>query len=75
VLLSDDTDWEEIRELVIESYRVLAPKKAHRAARRVNCVQLRGPFVRPTRGPISRAGSCATPTSCCPPPRRTTRAV
>jgi len=27
VLLSDDTDWEEIRELVIESYRVLAPKK------------------------------------------------
>jgi hypothetical protein len=27
VLLSDDTDWEEIRELVIESYRILAPKK------------------------------------------------
>jgi YjbR len=27
VLLTDDTDWEEIRELVIESYRVLAPKK------------------------------------------------
>jgi predicted DNA-binding protein (MmcQ/YjbR family) len=27
VLLSDDTDWEEIRELVTESYRVLAPKK------------------------------------------------
>ncbi|MGH7745656.1 MAG: hypothetical protein ACREQ5_12840 [Candidatus Dormibacteria bacterium] len=27
VLLSDDTDWEEIRELVIESYRVVAPKK------------------------------------------------
>jgi hypothetical protein len=27
VLLNDDTDWEEIRELVIESYRVLAPKK------------------------------------------------
>jgi hypothetical protein len=26
VLLTDDTDWEEIRELVIESYRVLAPK-------------------------------------------------
>ena len=27
VLLTDDTDWEELRELVIESYRVLAPKK------------------------------------------------
>jgi hypothetical protein len=27
VLLTDDTDWEEIRELVIESYRALAPKK------------------------------------------------
>jgi len=27
VRLSDDTDWEEIRELVTESYRVLAPKK------------------------------------------------
>ncbi len=27
VLLTGDTDWEEIRELVIESYRVLAPKK------------------------------------------------
>jgi YjbR len=27
VLLTDDTDWEEIRELVTESYRVLAPKK------------------------------------------------
>ncbi len=27
VLLGDQTDWEEIRELVIESYRVLAPKK------------------------------------------------
>ncbi len=27
VLLTDDTNWEEIRELVIESYRVLAPKK------------------------------------------------
>jgi hypothetical protein len=27
VLLTEDTDWEEIRELVIESYRVLAPKK------------------------------------------------
>ncbi len=27
VLLADDTDWEEIRELVTESYRVLAPKK------------------------------------------------
>ena len=27
VLLTDDTDWEEIRELVIESYRILAPKK------------------------------------------------
>ena len=25
--LTDDTDWEEIRELVTESYRVLAPKK------------------------------------------------
>ncbi len=27
VLLTDDTDWAEIRELVVESYRVLAPKK------------------------------------------------
>ena len=27
VLLTDDADWEEIRELVIESYRILAPKK------------------------------------------------
>ncbi|MGA2528648.1 MAG: MmcQ/YjbR family DNA-binding protein [Acidimicrobiales bacterium] len=27
VLLTNDTDWEEIRQLVTESYRVLAPKK------------------------------------------------
>ena len=27
VLLGDDTDWAEIRELVTESYRILAPKK------------------------------------------------
>jgi hypothetical protein len=27
VVLTDDTDWEEIRELVTDSYRVLAPKK------------------------------------------------
>ena len=27
VWLSDGTDWEEVRELVIESYRLLAPKK------------------------------------------------
>jgi predicted DNA-binding protein (MmcQ/YjbR family) len=27
VLLGSKTDWEEIRELVTESYRVLAPKK------------------------------------------------
>ena len=27
VLLTHDTDWEEIRELVTDSYRVLAPKK------------------------------------------------
>jgi predicted DNA-binding protein (MmcQ/YjbR family) len=27
VLLSDDTDWAEMRELVTESYRLLAPKK------------------------------------------------
>jgi predicted DNA-binding protein (MmcQ/YjbR family) len=27
VLLTEDTDWEEIRELVAESYRLLAPKK------------------------------------------------
>jgi hypothetical protein len=27
VFLSEDTDWSEIHELVIESYRVLAPKK------------------------------------------------
>jgi predicted DNA-binding protein (MmcQ/YjbR family) len=27
VLLADDTDWEEIRQLVTESYRLLAPKK------------------------------------------------
>jgi hypothetical protein len=27
VLLTGDTDWEEIHELVTESYRILAPKK------------------------------------------------
>jgi len=27
VWLADDTDWEVIRELVTESYRVIAPKK------------------------------------------------
>jgi hypothetical protein len=27
VLLTDGTDWAEIRELVTESYRILAPKK------------------------------------------------
>jgi hypothetical protein len=27
VRLTDDIDWEEIRELVTESYRRLAPKK------------------------------------------------
>jgi hypothetical protein len=27
VVLTDNTDWEEIRELVTESYRILAPKK------------------------------------------------
>lgn len=27
VLLGVDTDWQEIRELVVDSYRVLAPKK------------------------------------------------
>jgi hypothetical protein len=27
VRLTDDTDWEEIRQLVTESYRILAPKK------------------------------------------------
>ena len=27
VVLTDDTNWEEIRELVTESYRILAPKK------------------------------------------------
>ena len=27
VVLTDDTDWEGIRELVTESYRILAPKK------------------------------------------------
>ena len=27
ILLNDDTDWEEIGELVTESYRRLAPKK------------------------------------------------
>jgi YjbR len=27
VLLTKETDWEEIRELVTESYRILAPKK------------------------------------------------
>jgi hypothetical protein len=27
VVLTDDTDWEEIRELVTESYRIRAPKK------------------------------------------------
>jgi hypothetical protein len=27
ILLTDDTDWDEIRELVTESQRILAPKK------------------------------------------------
>jgi hypothetical protein len=27
VVLADDTDWTEIRELVTDSYRILAPKK------------------------------------------------
>jgi hypothetical protein len=27
VVLTDDTDWDEIRELVTQSYRMLAPKK------------------------------------------------
>lgn len=27
VMLNEDTDWDEIRQLVTESYRVLAPKK------------------------------------------------
>jgi YjbR protein len=27
VVLTDDTDWEEIGELVTDSYRILAPKK------------------------------------------------
>jgi hypothetical protein len=27
VVLTDDTDWQEMRELVTESYRILAPKK------------------------------------------------
>ena len=27
ILLGDDTDWEEVTELVTESYRMLAPKK------------------------------------------------
>ena len=27
VVLDDETDWEEIRALVIDSYRALAPKK------------------------------------------------
>jgi hypothetical protein len=27
VLLTDDTDWQEIRELVTESYRILGPEK------------------------------------------------
>ncbi len=27
VFLTGNTDWEEIRELVIESYKTLAPKK------------------------------------------------
>ena len=27
VVLTADTDWEEIRELVTDSYRILAPKK------------------------------------------------
>ena len=27
VVLTEETDWEEIRELVTEGYRVLAPKK------------------------------------------------
>jgi hypothetical protein len=29
-VITDDTDWNEIRELVTESYRILAPKKLTR---------------------------------------------
>jgi hypothetical protein len=25
--MTDETDWDEIRELVTDSYRILAPKK------------------------------------------------
>jgi hypothetical protein len=53
VLLTDDTDWEEIRELVTESYRVLAPKKL--AALRLRCVVI--PFV-PDRLGRRTTGSC-----------------
>ena len=27
VVLTGDTDWQEVRELVTQSYRILAPKK------------------------------------------------
>ena len=38
VLLTDDTDWEEIRQFVIESYRVLAPKKLIACCSRLSTV-------------------------------------
>jgi hypothetical protein len=33
VVLTDDTDWEEIRELVTESYPDHRPEEVHRTAR------------------------------------------
>jgi hypothetical protein len=39
LFLTKETDWEEIRELVTKSYRILAPKKLR--------AQLDNPYVTP----------------------------
>ena len=41
VWLANDTDWKEIRELVTESYRILAPKRLIRP-RSQPCVESTG---------------------------------
>ena len=59
VLLTDDTDWEEIRELVTESYRVLAPKKLTAL---LDEHQMEDPRTTSwSTTPPRRAGSCDLP--------------
>jgi predicted DNA-binding protein (MmcQ/YjbR family) len=53
--LTDDTDWEEVRELVTESYRLLAPKKLtpllDRTAKPVESQSPSLPLPRTSRSP------------------------